>query len=111
MTALSLWLLDTTIKGSVLIVLVAAIQWLIGSRVDARWRHLLWVIVLVRLLLPGAPASSWSLFNAIPQRQPVPVVRVITPESVTAADVRATARSVSFTLERAPVTPAVRWLI
>lgn len=68
MTPLFAWLLDTTVKGSVLILLVAAIQWLIGSRVDARLRHLLWVIVLLRLLMPAAPASSWSMFNVLPDR-------------------------------------------
>lgn len=60
------WLLQTSIKGSVMIVVVAALIALIGRYTDARWRHLLWVIVLVRLAMPAAPESRWSLFNLLP---------------------------------------------
>src|SRR5437867_7154847 len=60
------WLLDATLKGSVVILLVAVVQRLIARRVDARWRHALWLIVLLRLAVPIAPATSWSIFNLLP---------------------------------------------
>jgi beta-lactamase regulating signal transducer with metallopeptidase domain len=62
------WLLDATLKGTVLILIVAILHALLARRVDARWRHLLWIVVLVRLAVPIAPASSWSVFNLIPDR-------------------------------------------
>ena len=57
------WLVSATIKGSLLILLVAAILRLTRSRLDPRLRHLLWIVVLLRLLLPAAPESRVSLFN------------------------------------------------
>jgi beta-lactamase regulating signal transducer with metallopeptidase domain len=71
MIALLVWLLDTTVKGSLLILVVAALHRAIGARVDARWRHALWAIVLVRLLLPDAPSSSFSVFNLLPGASPL----------------------------------------
>ena len=41
---------------------------------DARWRHLLWVVVLLRLVMPQVPASSLSLFNLLPERKPVVLI-------------------------------------
>lgn len=67
------WLLATTLKGSVVIVLVALAQLAIGRRVQARWRHALWLLVVVRLLLPVAPPSRWSLFNLLPVAPGEPV--------------------------------------
>lgn len=76
MSSTLVWLFDATLKGSVLILAVALIQWLIGARVDARWRHLLWIVVLVRLLVPFSPSSSLSLFNAMPSRERASVLRM-----------------------------------
>ena len=56
--------IEATILASVLIVLVLAVQWIAGRRLGPIWRFALWGIVLVRLLLPTAPESRLSLFNA-----------------------------------------------
>ena len=109
MTSLFEWLLDTTVKGSVLIVVVAAIQWLIGFRVDARLRHLLWVVVLFRLLMPSAPASNWSMFNALPERAPAPV-RVLAIDSVVANTGFAPAPEVLH-LKMPSATPFAGWVV
>lgn len=74
------WLADATIKGSVLIILIAITQRLIAPYVDAKWRHALWLIVLLRLAMPAAPASSFSIFNFLPQQAAIPV-RTIAIES------------------------------
>ncbi|HXH38568.1 MAG TPA: M56 family metallopeptidase [Thermoanaerobaculia bacterium] len=60
------WLLQASAKGSVAILLVAVAQWLIGRRVRARWRHALWLVIVLRLVVPVAPSSTWSIFNLVP---------------------------------------------
>jgi beta-lactamase regulating signal transducer with metallopeptidase domain len=67
-TMLSLlgWVLDTTVKGSVVIVLVLVTQAIVGRYIGARWRHALWLLVLLRLALPLAPSTPWSVFNLFP---------------------------------------------
>ncbi len=60
------WILQATAKGSVAIVLVAVAQRLIGRRVQARWRHALWLLIALRLIAPVAPSSTWSIFNLVP---------------------------------------------
>lgn len=59
------WLVETSLHASVLIGLVLLAQHVFQRQLSAKWRHLLWWLVLARLLLPFAPSSSLSLFGWI----------------------------------------------
>ena len=59
------WLGRASGQASVLIVLVLIVQRLLRDRLTPRWRHALWLLVVVRLCLPFAPESRASLFNWI----------------------------------------------
>jgi beta-lactamase regulating signal transducer with metallopeptidase domain len=70
-------LLKMSGEASVLILLVLAAQWLCGWRLKPRWRHVLWLLVLLRLALPWTIPSPASLFNLLkipvaPQAQAEP---------------------------------------
>jgi len=56
-------LLKASWQGAVLILLVLAVQWLFGRRLNPRWRYALWILVLIRLALPWTIPSPVSLFN------------------------------------------------
>ena len=56
-------LLKISAEASILIVLVLAIQWLCGRRLQPRWRYALWLLVLLRLALPWTIPSPASVFN------------------------------------------------
>ncbi len=65
-------------QGSLAIVLVLMTRQALGARVPARWRHLLWVLVLVRLLapavtLPHNPASLQNIPAVARPFEPAPV--------------------------------------
>ncbi|MDB6015981.1 MAG: Peptidase BlaR1 [Pedosphaera sp.] len=57
------WLLHTSWQASILVILVALIHWVFRNQVSSRWRHVLWLVVLIRLLLPSSPSSPFSVFN------------------------------------------------
>jgi bla regulator protein BlaR1 len=63
---LLLWIVQATTKGSVAIAIMAIAQALIGHRLRARWWCALWLIALIRLVVPTAPSTGWSLFNFLP---------------------------------------------
>ncbi len=66
-------------QASVLAALVLAVQLVFGRRIAPRWRHAMWVLVLVRLALPVVPSSRLSVFNLAPLRDARPVSAVAMP--------------------------------
>ncbi|WP_054973032.1 M56 family metallopeptidase [Paenibacillus sp. A3] len=60
-----LWFCYSTLAASAVALLVMAIQALFRRHMSARMRHALWLIVLIRLLLPDFPNSPLSLFNML----------------------------------------------
>src|SRR5689334_1582408 len=52
-------------QASVLIVLVLAVQWICGRRLQPRWRCALWLLVALRLVWPWAIPSPASVFNLL----------------------------------------------
>jgi len=63
----SFWLplLKASWQASVLIVMVLAMQWLLGGRLSPRWRFRLWLLVALRLALPWTVPSTVSPFNLV----------------------------------------------
>ena len=61
------WLLRTTVQASLLICVILLLQRILRNRLCIRWHYSLWLLLLVRMLLPWAPQSRASLFNLIPR--------------------------------------------
>ena len=60
------WLVKTTIEGSVLIALIVLVKFTLRDRLPIRWHYWLWVLLLIRLVMPWAPKTKLSAFNFIP---------------------------------------------
>jgi beta-lactamase regulating signal transducer with metallopeptidase domain len=57
------WVWQTSVKVSILIVLLLLLKFILKNKISARLHYLLWSIVIVSLLLPWTPQSSFSLYN------------------------------------------------
>lgn len=57
------WILSTSLMASVLVVLILAAKWLLRDKLKPRWSFLLWLLLILRLVLPWAPESSFSVYN------------------------------------------------
>jgi bla regulator protein BlaR1 len=68
--ALLEWLLKATLQGSVLVCLILLTKVMLRDRLPARWHYCLWLVLLVRLILPWAPQSRLSIYNLIPRSYP-----------------------------------------
>jgi bla regulator protein blaR1 len=66
---LALWferLAETTMQASLLCVLILLAQQVMRGGRFGRWRYGLWLLLVVRLILPWTPQSRVSVFNLIP---------------------------------------------
>ncbi|MDH4240237.1 MAG: M56 family metallopeptidase [Phycisphaerae bacterium] len=57
------WLLQTTIQASLLIFLILLVQLMLRGKLGVRWHYCLWLLLLIRLVIPWAPESRFSIFN------------------------------------------------
>lgn len=76
------WALRTSWQGAILVVAVLFAQLVLRRQLNARWRFNLWLLVVLRLLMPFSPESAVSVFNFV---KPHPVAFLI-PVSQRAAD-------------------------
>jgi len=60
------WFLQTTLIASVVICLILAAQKTLGGKLGPRWCHALWLVLVIRMVLPWAPSSRISLLNLVP---------------------------------------------
>lgn len=84
------WAWKTSLQASVLIALVWLLQLVFKRALAPRWRYTLGLLIVLRLMLPGLPASSFSVFN-------------FTPRAVSSPQIIST----SGLIEQAPVSEAV----
>jgi beta-lactamase regulating signal transducer with metallopeptidase domain len=61
------WLLWASLQGTVLIVLIVIIQKILRRRLPVHWHYLLWLLLLIRLVIPWLPESKMSIFNLVPR--------------------------------------------
>lgn len=97
-------------QAAVLAMLVLAAQWILRSRLSARWRYNLWLLVLLRLVVPVTPASPWSVFNLAPRIEPPAVTAA--PTDIPLASQTAVTQGVAEVVvagRQAPAAPAIRW--
>ncbi len=66
-------LLRSTLQVSVLVCLILLTKSLLRLKLRARWHYCLWLLLLVRILLPWAPQSNLSVFNLVPDLTSNPV--------------------------------------
>lgn len=57
------WVLQTSWQAAVLAIVIVLAQTIFRRRLSPGWRYGLWLLLLVRLLLPNSPQTSWSIYN------------------------------------------------
>jgi len=70
---------SNSLRACVLIIAVLVVQAVAGKRLSARFCYALSLLVLLRLLMPVTPASSWSVFNLTRHVRPAPAASLILP--------------------------------
>src|SRR3954468_22410762 len=59
------WVIETSIMASILVGLILFVKTILRNKLTARWHYLLWLILIVRLLLPWSPDSQYSIYSLL----------------------------------------------
>jgi beta-lactamase regulating signal transducer with metallopeptidase domain/ankyrin repeat protein len=79
------WLLQASWQASVLVALVLLAQAVLRHRLNPRWHHALWLLVILRLLMPVLPESALSIFQFTPA-PPASIVHSVTRPFIAQAE-------------------------
>ena len=60
------YILSATIYGSIVGIVILVIKALMKNKLNKKYAYLLWMILIIKLVMPFGPESSFSLFNQIP---------------------------------------------
>ncbi|MEW9080912.1 M56 family metallopeptidase, partial [Terrisporobacter glycolicus] len=60
------YIVEATIFGSVTGLIILLIKTLLKNKINKRYAYLLWIILVIKLIIPFGPESNISLFNSIP---------------------------------------------
>ena len=59
------FVLETTFKTSILALIILLIQLPLRKKTPAKWLHALWLLLIIRMLIPFEFESKISVFNLI----------------------------------------------
>ncbi|MDU0204369.1 MULTISPECIES: M56 family metallopeptidase [Paenibacillus] len=84
------WILSVSVMAAITVVLIMLTQRVLHKRIKPRWHYLLWLLVMVRLLLPWDLESDLSIYNWIAYSGGIheidSVVQIGTQERLAAVD-------------------------
>lgn len=97
------WLFRTSWQVAALVLLILALQRVLGNRLSPRWRYALWWIVVLRLALPPISIAGIDLEQSLAaEPAPRPVAEAVAPAPEALVPVTA---APPITVEPAPATP------
>ncbi|HHY0836643.1 M56 family metallopeptidase [Bacillus thuringiensis] len=65
------WLIETSLMASILVGFILCIKVLFRNKLTPRWQYMLWIVLMIRLLLPWSPDSSYSIYSLLSYRSSV----------------------------------------
>ena len=71
--------LAASFYASVAALVILLLKNVLKQKLNAQWHYLIWAILIVRLLIPFAPQSSFSFFNVVPEITQLHSVEILTP--------------------------------
>ncbi|MWV43813.1 DUF4309 domain-containing protein [Paenibacillus sp. HJL G12] len=60
------WVIQTTVLASIMTVLILLIKAVMKNRLKPGWHYVLWLLLMLRLLIPSGPQTEFSIYNLFP---------------------------------------------
>jgi bla regulator protein BlaR1 len=57
------WIWRTTLQVSILICIIRLVQLVFRKKLSARWLYALWLLVIIRMVMPVGMETVWSVYN------------------------------------------------
>ena len=69
------WVIKSSLMASILAVLISLVKYALRNKLDAKWQYMIWMLLIIRLLIPYDIQSPWSIYSLLPNNS-VPISMV-----------------------------------
>ncbi|WP_144551223.1 M56 family metallopeptidase [Bacillus mycoides] len=59
------WVIETSIMASIVVGFILCVKIVLRNKLTPRWQYVLWMVLIVRLVLPWSPDSSYSIYSIL----------------------------------------------
>ena len=92
------WLIETSLMASILVGFILCIKVLFRNKLTPRWQYMLWIVLMIRLLLPWSPDSSYSIYSLLSYSSSVSeVIPKNMPATENIVNIESDRKAVSYT--------------
>jgi len=60
------WVIKSSLMASILAVLILLVKYALRNKLDAKWHYAIWMLLIIRLLIPYDIQSPWSIYSLLP---------------------------------------------
>lgn len=95
--------LTTSIYAAVAGLAIIMLKAVLKNRLNAQWHYLIWIVLILKLIMPFGPASAISLFNIMPDMNPPESMRALTYQMPMPSEMPPPAAGSSTEIQPAPM--------
>jgi len=59
------WVIKSSLMASILAVLILLVNYALRNKLDAKWQYMIWMLLILRLLIPYNIQSHWSIYSLL----------------------------------------------
>ncbi|MDA8223179.1 M56 family metallopeptidase [Desulfosporosinus sp.] len=60
------WVIKSSLMASILAVLILLVNYVLRNKLAAKWQYAIWMLLILRLLIPYDIQSPWSIYSLLP---------------------------------------------
>jgi beta-lactamase regulating signal transducer with metallopeptidase domain len=60
------WVIKSSIMASIWVILILLVKYALRNKLDAKWQYAIWILLIIRLLIPYDIQSPWSIYSLLP---------------------------------------------
>src|SRR5665648_1250022 len=59
------WTIKSSIMASLFVILILLVKYALRNKLDAKWQYAIWMLLIIRLLIPYDIQSPWSIYSLL----------------------------------------------
>lgn len=72
------WIVKSSLMASILAIAILLIRYALRNKLGAKWQYAIWLLLIIRLLIPYDIQSPWSIYSLLPPNSLlIPVVKQV----------------------------------